>query len=234
MDVVDQCVEVEDDGLQHLPRAEGEQLANQVLGAGGRVADDLDFFPRRRAHRRVEQQQLAGAEHGGEDIVEVVSDTRRELADGFHPLRLQQLIFQAAPLALHARLREHAGHGRREALQPVLHEVVGGAGFHRGHRGVFAHAARHHDERDAGRVLFQEGERRQRVESRHDVVAQHDVPRLPLERGAHARGGIHPLVQRREPPGPQRAQYQLRVGGGVLHDQDAERAHAGGRLSSSQ
>src|SRR2546421_11699850 len=52
------------------------------------MAGDLAF------HSQLVEEQIAVAENGGEEIVEVVSDTAGQLAEGFHFLRTNELILE--------------------------------------------------------------------------------------------------------------------------------------------
>jgi len=81
-------------------------------------------------------------------------DPSGEPSDGFHLLRLAQLIFctpqglfglrPSAPLL---DVRQFALHRRCESGQVTFHEVVTGAGFHGGDGEILTHAARDDDER---------------------------------------------------------------------------------------
>ena len=104
----DQVVQVEDPRLQHLPRAEGEELANQHLRARRRVPDDVQFLSFRGVGGRVEQEQLNGAENRREHVVEVVGDASREPPHGLQPLRLLELLLQPLVLAPHGGVRHRS------------------------------------------------------------------------------------------------------------------------------
>ena len=91
-------VEIDDARGEHLLAAEGEQLAGQRRGALGGAGDLL----RRAAQMRFGAEafekkfRVAGDDH--QQIVEVVRDAAGEAADGFHLLRLAQLLLERAAL----------------------------------------------------------------------------------------------------------------------------------------
>ena len=92
-DVADQIVEIEALGLEHLLAAEGEQLAGQLRGSVGGLADVAEALADRRVVAEpepleLEHAQIAGAEDDREDVVEVVGDAAREGADGLQLLGL--------------------------------------------------------------------------------------------------------------------------------------------------
>ena len=61
-------------------------------------------------------QQVHVAEHGGEDVVEVVGDAAREPPDRFHLLRLTQLEFELAALGNVTHRAEHAAIGQQPSV----------------------------------------------------------------------------------------------------------------------
>ena len=64
-----------------------------------------------------------------------------------------------------------------------------------------------------------------RVEGRHGVVAEHDIPALARERLAHRLRIVDALVDRLEPSAAQRPEHELGVGHRVLHDEHAYGVH---------
>ena len=92
-------VEIEDLRLQHLSPAVREQLPRERRRALGCLADLLDILALRVAGGQVAQQQLCVAENGGQQVVEVVGDAARQLAHGFHLLRLAELLLEVALIA---------------------------------------------------------------------------------------------------------------------------------------
>jgi len=76
--------------------AEGQNLLHEVLGPAGGLEDFRDAFLRRRIVGQVFLQQITVAEHGGEDVVEIMRDAAGERADGLHFLRLPKLVFEGA------------------------------------------------------------------------------------------------------------------------------------------
>ena len=220
-DVLHQMAQVEHHRLQRLARAEGEELADEILGVGGRLPDDLDFLARARVRRRVEQQQLGGAEHGGEHVVEVVRHAAGEPPYGFQPLRGAELLLQPAAVAPHHGVLDRPIDGGRQPLQPVLHDVIGGAGFHRRDRGVLADAPGDDEKGDVGEPVADQREGGGRLERRQVVIAEHDVPRPALQRGEQLRRRLDPLGDRIEAPCAQCADHKLGVRGRVFDEEDA-------------
>ena len=95
IDTRQHLVEVERLRLQDLAPAEREQLARQALRALSRGADLPDVDRRRVVGPEVLQHQLAVAEDGRQQVVEIVGDAAGEAPDRFHLLRLQQLLLGA-------------------------------------------------------------------------------------------------------------------------------------------
>ncbi len=94
-DAGDDVGQAEDLRSQRLLPREGEQLPRQ-LGRADRVLPDLVEVVEVVATRGVTIEQLfAKAENGGQDIVEIVRDPPRELADRLHLGGLRDLLFEA-------------------------------------------------------------------------------------------------------------------------------------------
>ena len=91
--------DVEHLGLQGLLAREGEELAHEVRRAVGVLPDLHDIGKRRIARLVAQQQQVAEADHRGQQVVEVVRDAAGKLADGLHLLRLGELLLEPALLA---------------------------------------------------------------------------------------------------------------------------------------
>ena len=94
VDVVDHRIGIEDRRRQELLPAEREQLARQRCGAHSGL---LDFLHGRRHFVVVAEQlerDLAVPHDGGEQVVEVVRNAARELADRFHLLRVPELVLE--------------------------------------------------------------------------------------------------------------------------------------------
>ena len=85
--------------LQHLPAAERQQPARQLGAAlaGGR--DHVGRLLQVGARFEGDAQGLGIADDDRQEIVEVVREPARELADRLHLLRLRQLFFGALALA---------------------------------------------------------------------------------------------------------------------------------------
>src|SRR4030095_16434284 len=90
--------DVDDARLQGLLAREGEQLAHQVGGAVGILLDLHDVGEGLVAGAVAHQQQVAEADHGGQQVVEVVGDAAGELADRLHLLRLGELHLELLAL----------------------------------------------------------------------------------------------------------------------------------------
>src|SRR6266436_1944913 len=90
------AVQVEHLGRQHLLAAEGEQLARERGGLVGSLADAFRVLAQRMVRREAPQDQVAVAPDDHEQVVEVVRDAARELADRVHLLGLPQLILARA------------------------------------------------------------------------------------------------------------------------------------------
>jgi hypothetical protein len=76
-------------GLQGLLARESQKLPNKVRGAIAVLLDLHDGGKALLAWSVPLQQQIAKADHGREQIVEVVRDPARKLADRLHLLRLR-------------------------------------------------------------------------------------------------------------------------------------------------
>ena len=79
-DVLHQAVHVEDHRLQGLSRAEGEQLADEVLSVRRCLPDDLELLAVGGAGRCVQNHQLGRAEDGREHVVEIMGHAPGETA----------------------------------------------------------------------------------------------------------------------------------------------------------
>src|SRR5581483_6329965 len=97
LDAAQHVVGIDDARLERLPAAEREELPGELRRTRRRAANLLDL-PLALLHARIEQNQLGVAADDREQIVEVVRDAAREPADGFHLLRLEELLLQ--PLEL--------------------------------------------------------------------------------------------------------------------------------------
>ena len=203
-------------------------MADELLRALGRVANDFDFLSGARALGRVEQQQLRRAEDSRQDVVEVVRHAPGEPADGLELLGLGEVALQLHAFATHPGVGQRTRDGGRQALQPVLHDVVSGAGPHSRHRGVLTDGAGYDDEREVLAGRLQHRQRPRSVESREVVIAQHDIPRLTCQCRAERLGGFDALVGRDESATPQLAQDHFGVGRAILDEERAERRRCGG------
>src|SRR3546814_13124722 len=74
-------------------------LCRSAGGPIGVAADLLDVVIIAVARRVAHQHQVAGAEHRGQYIVEIMRDAARELADRLHLRRLRDLALESRFLA---------------------------------------------------------------------------------------------------------------------------------------
>ncbi len=88
--------------------AEGQEAFGQRCAAIGRALDRVSLCPFRIVRFEHHRQQVRGAEDRGEHVVEIVRDPAGEPADGFHFLRLAQLILEREPRGDVARDCLHA------------------------------------------------------------------------------------------------------------------------------
>ncbi len=109
------AVEGQDLRLEHLPPAEGEQLAGECRGAMAGVADLLDVGADGIALFQLLEHEVAVAQDTGQQVVEVVGDAARELSHRLHSLRLATLVLAPAErrlrlFALYREANQVAGH----------------------------------------------------------------------------------------------------------------------------
>src|SRR5205823_1443052 len=79
LQVGDDRIELEQLGREHLAATVREQLAGEVGGTRGRLANLLEVVAHGVLGGNVPHQQLRGAENRREDVVEVVRDPAGEL-----------------------------------------------------------------------------------------------------------------------------------------------------------
>ena len=91
--VGDQLVQIDHARLDDLLARERQELTREVRGLRRGGFDVLEV--RRAAAWTAEAQQFQRAENDGQQVVEIVRDAAGEAADGFHLLRLEQLLFEA-------------------------------------------------------------------------------------------------------------------------------------------
>ncbi len=120
-----------------------------------------------------------------------------------------------APPSL-GRLSQLALDDRDETLEVALQHVVARPGPHGGDRDLLADRAGDEDERYVEAALPQERKRCRTAELRHGVIADHDVPLLAVESGAHCGGRLHSLDERLEAAARELADDQQRVVLGIL------------------
>jgi hypothetical protein len=165
-------------------------------------------------------QQTARA-HGEQPIRDVLHD-RPEV----HLAPAKRGIRPAARCAVN-RLGALSLHRGREPGQVVLHQIVVRAGLHRRDRMGLVHRAGDEDEGHVEPALLQTGQRLDRVELRHPVVRDDDVPGRGEERLLERIRGVHAMEAHQPPLGLQRVHDQGRICLGVLDQENAERAACG-------
>src|SRR5439155_6015781 len=210
------------------PRVVGLQITAQPLA-------ELLPDPFRQEHRKALPDQLVGM------VSKNLLDGRiGELDDarGIHEndrvrrifpkqtvtlLALAQSLFGPATGGAHFSFAQLAFHRRSQARQVALHQIIIGAGLHRGPRHVLANAARDDEERQIQPALLDDLERLRRAEGRHVVIGENDVPPFLAQRRAQGLRGIDALEGRLITALTQRIDEDARVKLRVLDDQHPER-----------
>jgi hypothetical protein len=90
-EVRQRVAQVEELGLERLLAREGEELAHEARRAVGVLVDLLKVGIIRMARVALQQKQVAVPADGRQQVVEIVRDAARELADGLHLLALHEL-----------------------------------------------------------------------------------------------------------------------------------------------
>jgi hypothetical protein len=117
--------DVEDARLQGLLAREGQQLAHQIGGAVGVLLDLHDVGEGRVAGLEAHQQQVAEADHRGQQIVEIVRDAAGQLADRLHLLRLGELDFEVLLLGDVDEMQHQAAVAALDAVEPAEEHDAG-------------------------------------------------------------------------------------------------------------
>ena len=115
--LADERVEIEHARLEDLLPAEGEELAREVGGLLAGFANEPGLLPRCVVVRARVGDQFRVADDGGEEVVEIVRDAAGEPPDGFHLLRMAQLL-----LALVQRFLGAGARPFRASVSPLLEE----------------------------------------------------------------------------------------------------------------
>src|SRR5437879_8110863 len=95
--VADDGIEIQNLGSEYLLPTERKQLAGESGGAIGRFLDFFHFITERIGFLQLVKHQLTVSLDHGEKIIEIMSDTTSQPANGFHLLRLAQLLFKSTP-----------------------------------------------------------------------------------------------------------------------------------------
>jgi hypothetical protein len=90
----DQLVERHDLRLKHLLPAEREELTRQRGGPVGGLLDEQKVAAQGIGVLQSADRKLAAGPDDGEQVVEVMGDAARELADALHALSMAQLLFE--------------------------------------------------------------------------------------------------------------------------------------------
>ena len=106
--------------VHDLLAAEVEQLLRQVARALARRLDLPDVARHPGCRRKIREDEIAVAEDGRQQVVEVVRDAAGELPDGFHLLRLAQLGLEKTALG---QIQQRAVDGRRSPGGPGDHGI---------------------------------------------------------------------------------------------------------------
>ena len=134
------------------------------------------------------------------------------------------LIGQVA-LAPNRGLAQLAIHRRRQPRQVALHDVVVGAGLHRGHGGVFANGARDKNERQIGMLFADDGERLRAAKARHGVVRDHEIPLGFAELATQVGCRVYSARENVVASARERRYNQSRIVLGVFDLQQPQRRH---------
>jgi hypothetical protein len=114
------------------------------------------------------------------------SDVFTELAETFFALAKGQICPFARPADL--GLAQFALHGRKEAGEFALHQVIVSAGLHGGYGHIFADLAGHEQEWNVESMFLHDAQGIQAAKSGHRVVGNYNVPGMVLESGFEALG----------------------------------------------
>src|SRR6266567_4497073 len=98
LQISDNGVEVEDLRLEHLLPTEDEELPSQPGGSFGGFFDFLNVEARAGIHAAILEQEPAGTENRGQQVIEVVRDPASQSPHRFHLLRLAVLDFETTHL----------------------------------------------------------------------------------------------------------------------------------------
>src|SRR5258708_37343538 len=101
-----------------------------------------------------------------------------EPSDRLKSLQLIHMLFQAFAFPAILSLPQLALHGRNQALQIRLHDVILSSDLHRGYRGIFANGAGNENERNFFISCSYNFQRLVPAEMRYGVVRNDNVPFL--------------------------------------------------------
>ena len=118
--------------------------------------------------------------------------------------------------------RQGALHGGPQPEQPVLHDEVDRAFLDEADRGLFVERSGDDDDGRERPFALHHMQRVERAELRQRVVGQHDIRGEVVQGMAQVGSALHALGRAAHAGAAQLAEQELRVGGDVLYQQDAE------------
>ena len=128
-----------------------------------------------------------------------------------------------APLPLFLSLKQGAPHGRGQARDPVLQDIIGGAFLEALDGHFLAHAAGDEDEGDFRRAAPRDFQGGEAVKSGQAVVSQDDVELVAVECANELGPGFHPLQLARNPFSLKNGTEQLGKAGIIFKRKDTHR-----------
>ena len=186
---------------------------------GVRAEDFLGRIPQRRAHGVAAEGELAGAVvlpdpvlRGGDDVA--------------------KLFFQGHATAADRRIADGPAHGRHQARQVGLEDVVVGTALQGIDGAFFAQRPRQEDERSVGRELVRNLERRDAVEAGQREIREDDVGPEFTQHAAQSRFGVHPLPRAGETTGFELTDRDFRFHRHVFDENQSDRLHSNSSRSS--
>ena len=141
-----------------------------------------------------------------------------------------QCLFRPPPGADRLRLGQCPLQRGRQTRQPVLQDIIVGAGLDEFDRGLIPQHAGDQNHRQGGGFLARAADHGEAVETRQPAIGQHDIGIEPLERPDKCVPRLHPLRAKDEPRLTQGLLDQLSVRRYVLDDEDPQvlcRRHRG-------
>ncbi len=201
-------------GLQRRFPVAAEQPA--LIGPRGE-RHDVRGHPVQLARGAVVHGQGAVPVAGQHARLQALEQCAQELA-----LPLERPLHRAPAPALLVLL-DRASHRGRQAMEPGLEQVVGGAAPQALHGGILADCARDQDERGVGRESARDLQCGEAIELRQGVVGQDDVRVAPFQSGHEPFAGGDAFDLRLDVVLAQRLPHEQRVARVVLKVEDDQR-----------